>query len=1253
MAGDKKLKKVKKTKKSVSSKDKSKKKRKSADSKLKSSEKSTKRQKVIPKTKADSVATPRRSPRIAGQAGGLVGDLTLGKAAESKAQIKNPNDEHGNPPVAKFRVSERSQKLLANRGITHLFPIQATTFDMIYEGSDVLGRARTGTGKTLAFTLPVVERLVASKQYGRAPRVVVLAPTRELAKQVGEDFLSLGKLETIIVYGQSAYGPQQSAMRRGVDVVVGTCGRVKDHLERGTLKFQDIQVIILDEADEMLNMGFADDVETILNFVPAEKKSNVQTLLFSATLPSWVNKVCQKYLKPDKKMVDLVGNSKQKASKDVEHLLIFCHWSERAQVMNDVITAYGGKDGKVIVFTDTKKDANELVTNEHIKYNCQPLHGGIAQSQRETTIAGFKKGNFRVLVATDVAARGLDISGVSLVMQAEPPTNYETYVHRSGRTGRANTKGVSVLFYTQKQRWYVDNIEKNASVKFKRVGPPNGEMLIKSSLSKLGEKLSEVSPDVVPFFREEAQRLISENNEDELCRTLAIALGHTQPIVKRSLMSSAAGFITVYIKGNTELRSLSYVWNIIRRCMFTDPDDKVRCIQMTKDKLGAIFEVPDKFEKDVLSAGANCPNNLSITIPTELPDVVQREETRVGGVGAVDAAEVGAVVEEVSVEMEVVDLEEEEGDLEEEAGEEVGEEGEEEEEDEEELVVAGLHSSHLIEQVYISQLYSPRLVFRPAPAASQRPACFSAMGVQASKANLDNVSNQDHKDEDLVSANSLDVPELKDLPEAKMFKAAGLPGFSAFVPDDVGKVLEGESIIDEKALQNTVSDISRLKDQAYHTMEFINSLHFNHHIMRQIHLSLRKETQRVNLRRRSKEQAIKGVLLKKTPLLSVGARVGIHTVSQLFVQNLNFISGINQAEGLLHLRSTLNTIFLILKALTPLSISDSKEFSPDVAVGMEPVLKLFRRLADVADGDYRGRFLQKGVESLSRFALARGTVSDVLSLIEVIHNNHHERILVLNTADNQTSKYDEKVGTINRPIEMRRAAEARRGSTRTSKAKEIPLDVLENTKNYPIGYFFRFFINFEPQDQTISLKGYERKIVTFKTTEEKYLSSRRGIVSLRGDCGKSERFTTEVFGDRIAFKAYDNRWLSAGDGQLLLTTQLTAAEKFRLMPASMGSKFPNHIGIQTNQKTFFTYQRGQGAVFLTKNFNDNCLFDVEASENMDLELDDDENSASDEKFPESADELMARYKNSGYLTIREGVDVKKHNSRGNPEHNQI
>jgi superfamily II DNA/RNA helicase len=232
------------------------------------------------------------------------------------------------------------------------------------------------------------------KVRGRLPRVVVLAPTRELAIQVNKEFDELtDKLTTHCFYGGAPYRDQEHALRQGVDIVVGTCGRIDDLLEKKSLKFDNIQYIIMDEADEMLNMGFAEAVEKILSSVPrAADRAPVQTCLFSATLPSWVQNVAKKYLRTDATTrVDLVGDTGGKASTSVTHIAMPCHWSERNSILGECIMKYAGLKGRTIIFTETKKDANELVMATEIKQECQVLHGDISQAQRETTLTGFRE----------------------------------------------------------------------------------------------------------------------------------------------------------------------------------------------------------------------------------------------------------------------------------------------------------------------------------------------------------------------------------------------------------------------------------------------------------------------------------------------------------------------------------------------------------------------------------------------------------------------------------------------------------------------------------------------------------------------------------------------------------------------------------------------------------------------------------------------------------------------------------------------
>jgi ATP-dependent RNA helicase DDX21 len=402
-----------------------------------------------------------------------------------KAEVTTNVGGSENPSLDTFDISEGTKAALRKRGITSLFPIQAMTFDKIMAGKDIMGRARTGMGKTLAFALPVIELLLKDKRplrAGRAPRVICMAPTRELAKQVADEFeASAPTLTTVCIYGGTSYQIQNNAFRQGVDILVGTTGRVNDHIERGNLRLHACEYLILDEADTMLEMGFREDVQKVFDAmekVQNEKQSRRQILLFSATIPSFIKEVSVKYMRPDHEYINLVKDSEVKASTDVQHIAIPCHWQGRPTLLASLLGVYAKKDTRTIIFAETKKDCNELAVHPEIRQECQVLHGDIAQDQRETTMKAFREGRLRLLIATDVAARGLDMN-VDLVINSEPPrkqsgnADVDTYVHRSGRTGRAGKKGICITLYTQRQLDMIDFIERRIGNKFVRRGPPS------------------------------------------------------------------------------------------------------------------------------------------------------------------------------------------------------------------------------------------------------------------------------------------------------------------------------------------------------------------------------------------------------------------------------------------------------------------------------------------------------------------------------------------------------------------------------------------------------------------------------------------------------------------------------------------------------------------------------------------------------------------------------------------------------------
>nr|XP_043630648.1 DEAD-box ATP-dependent RNA helicase 53, mitochondrial-like [Erigeron canadensis]XP_043630653.1 DEAD-box ATP-dependent RNA helicase 53, mitochondrial-like [Erigeron canadensis] len=366
--------------------------------------------------------------------------------------------------VSKLGISQEIVTALAKKGITKLFPIQRAVLEPAMKGRDMIGRARTGTGKTLAFGIPIMDKITQSNKKngkGRNPLAIVLAPTRELARQVEKEFYETApNLDTLCVYGGVPIQRQMSTLDHGIDVLVGTPGRVIDLIKRGCLKLSEVQFCVLDEADQMLNVGFADDVETILEHLPRER----QSMMFSATMPSWIVKLTRKYLK-NPLTIDLVGDSDQKLADGITLYSIASDMHDKPSIIAPLITEHAN-GGKSIVFTQTKRDADRLAQAMQRHFSCEALHGDISQNQRERTLSGFRDGRFNVLIATDVAARGLDVPNVDLVIHYELPSSSEVFVHRSGRTGRAGKKGRAILIHSSSQLRDVKSYEREVGCRF-------------------------------------------------------------------------------------------------------------------------------------------------------------------------------------------------------------------------------------------------------------------------------------------------------------------------------------------------------------------------------------------------------------------------------------------------------------------------------------------------------------------------------------------------------------------------------------------------------------------------------------------------------------------------------------------------------------------------------------------------------------------------------------------------------------------
>ncbi|XP_041511975.1 nucleolar RNA helicase 2 [Microtus oregoni] len=564
-------------------------------------------------------------------------DATGEDSSETEKEIPVEQKEGA---FSNFPISEETIKLLKARGVNYLFPVQAKTFHHVYSGKDLIAQARTGTGKTFSFAIPLIEKLqsgLQERKRGRAPQVLVLAPTRELANQVSKDFSDITKkLSVACFYGGTPYGGQIERMRSGIDILVGTPGRIKDHLQNGKLDLTKLKHVVLDEVDQMLDMGFADQVEEILCVAyKKDSEDNPQTLLFSATCPHWVFNVAKKYMKSTYEQVDLIGKKTQKAAITVEHLAIKCHWSERAAVIGDVIRVYSGHQGRTIIFCETKREAQELSQNSCIKQDAQSLHGDIPQKQREITLKGFRNGSFGVLVATNVAARGLDIPEVDLVVQSCPPKDVESYIHRSGRTGRAGRTGVCICFYQHKEEYQLVQVEQKAGIKFKRVGVPSATEIIKASSKDAIRLLDSVPPTAISHFKQSAEKLIEEKGAVE---ALAAALAHISgatSVDQRSLINSQAGFVTMILQCSIEMPNISYAWKELKEQLGEGIDAKVRGMVFLKGKLGVCFDVRTEAVTEIQEKWHDS-RRWQLSVATEQPELEGPVDGYRGGRGQRD-----------------------------------------------------------------------------------------------------------------------------------------------------------------------------------------------------------------------------------------------------------------------------------------------------------------------------------------------------------------------------------------------------------------------------------------------------------------------------------------------------------------------------------------------------------------------------------------------------------------------------------------
>ncbi len=426
-----------------------------------------------------------------------------------------------------LNLAEPVLKAVEEAGYESPSAIQAESIPHIIEGRDLMGQAQTGTGKTAAFALPLLSRLDMSS---KDTQILVLAPTRELAIQVAEAMQSYSRhlkgFHVMPIYGGQSISIQLKQLRRGAQVVVGTPGRVMDHLRRKTLKLANLQALVLDEADEMLRMGFIDDVETILKETPATR----QTILFSATMPSAIKRITKKYQNDP---VDIKVKTKTATVSTITQY----YWSGKTSYKLDALTRLleAEEFGGIIIFVRTKNMTTELAEKLSARgYAAVPLNGDIQQSMREKIINRLKKGSLDIIVATDVVARGLDVERITHVINYDMPTDNESYVHRIGRTGRAGRKGTAILFVPPNGRRQLQSIERSTGQTIEPLKLPSPKDISEARINRFKEMVTETAASQKLEFYEKIITDLEENSElslKEIAATLAFLVQRDRPLL--------------------------------------------------------------------------------------------------------------------------------------------------------------------------------------------------------------------------------------------------------------------------------------------------------------------------------------------------------------------------------------------------------------------------------------------------------------------------------------------------------------------------------------------------------------------------------------------------------------------------------------------------------------------------------------------------------------------------------------------------
>jgi ATP-dependent RNA helicase DeaD len=440
-------------------------------------------------------------------------------------------------PFAELGLPESIVRAALESGYTETTSIQSEAIPVLMSGRDLVGCSQTGTGKTAAFAMPLLAKVDLEN---RSPQVLVMAPTRELAIQVAEAFEKYGsqmkKLRVLAVYGGAAYQPQLAALHRGVHVVVGTPGRLIDHVKSSALKLDTIHSLVLDEADEMLRMGFIDDVKWILSETPAEK----QIALFSATMPGPIRDIAEKHLN-DPHSITVEKSQKVATTIRQQHLVVAP--KNKVEMLCRILELE--KTDGVIVFVKTKLGTIELAERLATRgYNVAPLNGDIPQTQRTRTVEKLKSGEINVLVATDVAARGLDVDRISHVINYDMPHDEEAYVHRIGRTGRAGREGAAILLVTPAQRHIVRSLQKATGQTIPQVDAPSIEAINAQRSEEFKQRVTlALESRQLSTFQTMLEQLCEETGKSAIEVAAAVAAMHVgkRPFFARAIEDDFSG----------------------------------------------------------------------------------------------------------------------------------------------------------------------------------------------------------------------------------------------------------------------------------------------------------------------------------------------------------------------------------------------------------------------------------------------------------------------------------------------------------------------------------------------------------------------------------------------------------------------------------------------------------------------------------------------------------------------------------------